>query len=133
MKTQKQKNSLRVFLAIKEIVMLILALLCLAGLVFEHLEKLTEAQLYALEAFEIMVGVIFLAEFGFELYYAKDRKKYWRHHWYFLLAAVPLPTQTFDALRSLRILRLLRVLKIFAHLRYEENTWLFEKKTIRAR
>ncbi len=112
----------------KEAIMIILAILCLAGLVLEHFEKLTESQLYALEAFEIIVGVLFIIEFSFELYYAKDRKKYWRHHWYFLIASVPLPTQTFDALRGIRILRLLRLFKIFAHLRYEENTWLFENK-----
>lgn len=113
--------------------MLILALLCLFGLVLEHFEKLTETQLYALEAFEIVVGLIFLAEFAFEWYYAKDRKRYWRHHWYFLIASVPLPTQTFDALRGLRILRLLRLFKIFAHMGYEENTWLFENKKTNSR
>ena len=108
--------------------MVLLALLCLAGLLLEHLEHLSEQQLYDLEAFEIIVGLIFLVEFGFEWYFAKNRRQYWRHHWYFLLAAVPLPTQTFEILRSIRLLRLVRLFKIFAHLRYEENTWLFEKR-----
>lgn len=103
--------------------MAILALLCLAGLVLEHLEHLTESQLYALEAFETVVGALFLLEFGLEFYFAKDRKKYWRHHWYFLIAAVPLPTQTFELLRGVRALRILRLLKIFAHLRYEQAEW----------
>lgn len=109
---------------VKEFVMVSLALLCLGGLILEHLEHLNVTQLYWLEVFEIMVGLIFLAEFAFELYFAKDRKKYWLHHWYFLIAAIPIPTQTFEILRSIRALRLLRLLKIFAHLRYEENTWL---------
>lgn len=108
--------------------MVLLALVCLAGLVLEHLEQLTTAQLYALDAFEIFVGLVFLIEFAFELHYAKDRKQYWRHHWYFLLASVPLPMQTFDILRGLRILRLVRLFKVFAHMRYERNTWLFESK-----
>ena len=127
MASKKQKQRVRRFLLTKEIIMVVLALLCLAGLVLEHLEHLSEAQLYALEVFEITVGLIFLAEFVFELYHAKDRWKYWRHHWYFLLAAVPLPTQTFDVLRGVRLLRLLRLFKIFAHLRYENNTWLAER------
>ena len=104
--------------------MVSLAVLCLVGLVLEHFEHLSETQLYWLEAFEILVGVLFLIEFAAELYFAKDRKKYWTGHWYFLIAAVPLPTQTFYVLRGIRILRLLRLFKIFAHLRYEENTWL---------
>ena len=124
MASKKRKQRVRRFLVIKEIIMVSLAILCLAGLVLEHL---TEAQLYVLKAFEIIVGLIFIAEFAFELYHAKDRGKYWRHHWYFLLAAVPLPTQTFDILRGIRILRLLRLFKIFAHLRYENNTWLAER------
>ena len=127
MASKKRKQRVRRFLVIKEIVMVALAILCLAGLVLEHLEHLTEAQLYVLKAFEIIVGLIFIAEFAFELYHAKDRGKYWRHHWYFLLAAVPLPTQTFDILRGIRILRLLRLFKIFAHLRYENNTWLADR------
>ena len=128
MSKSKARLKRRWFLVTKEVVMMLLALLCLAGLALEHLEHLNEQQLYQLEVFEIIVGVIFLVEFGFEWYFFKNRLTYWRHHWYFLLSAVPLPTQTFEILRSIRLLRLVRLFKIFAHLRYEENTWLFEKK-----
>lgn len=127
-KAKQIKKHLKLFLIIKESVMTILALLCLAGLAFEYFSQLTTSQLLLLDAFEIAVGVIFLAEFGFELYFAKDRKSYWRYHWYFLIASVPVPMQTFDILRGIRALRLLRVFKVFAHLRYEHNTRLFEPR-----
>lgn len=116
----------RQFLAIKESVMITLAMLCLIGLGLEHFEHLTEAQLYALEYFEYAVGCIFLCEFGFEWYYARDRRQYLRHHWFFLIAALPIPSMSWDILRGIRILRLLRLLKIYEHLRYEHNTRLFE-------
>lgn len=107
--------------------MVTLALLCLTGLALEHLEHLNEWQLYALEYFEYFVGFVFLVEFGFELYFARDRKKYFVHHWFFLIAAFPVPSMSWDILRGVRLLRLFRLLKIYEHLRYEHNTWLFAR------
>ena len=95
-------------------------------LALEHLERLSHEQLLMAETFDVVVGLIFLAEFVFEWYFARDRDKYVRHHWFYLIAAVPIPTTTFEALRGVRLLRLLKLLKIFAHLRYEHNTRLFE-------
>ena len=118
---------LRQLLTAKEVVMTLLALSCLALLILEHLEKLSPEQLKLVEVFEIGVGVLFLIEFVFELYYARDRGKYWRHHWFFLLASIPLPFQSVDWLRSIRALRILRLLKVFAHLDYEHNTRLVQK------
>ena len=106
--------------------MVALAILCLMGLILKHLEKLDQSQLLALDWFELFVGLLFLIEFFVELHFARDRKKYWRAHWYFLLASIPLPMQAFDVSRGLRVLRLLRLFKVFAHLRYERNTWLLE-------
>ncbi|HRC28548.1 MAG TPA: hypothetical protein PKV96_04150, partial [Candidatus Saccharimonas sp.] len=57
---------------------------------------------------------------------AKDHALYLRHHWFYLLAAVPVPSTTFELLRGIRALRLLKLFKIFAHMRYERNTRLFE-------
>lgn len=104
-----------------------LAIISLVLLVFEHLNKLNDAQLHFVEWFELAVGVLFLIEFCGELYYARDKGKYWRHHWYFLLASIPLPFQSVDWLRGIRALRLLRLLKVFTHLGYEQNTRLVDK------
>lgn len=103
-----------------------LALVSLGLLILEHFEKLDAMQLRFVEGFEIAIGILFLIEFIFEWYYAKDKSKYWRHHWFYLLAAIPIPAATFEVLRSIRIVRLLRFLKVFAHLGYEKNTRLFE-------
>lgn len=124
-------EALRRFLAIKEAVMLTLVALSLGFLVLEHTETLTHAQLQVIELFEIGVALVFLAEFWFEWRHAKDRRQYVKHHWFYLLAAIPIPTQMFEILRGVRALRLLKLLKVFAHMRYERNTHLFEKRGFR--
>lgn len=120
-----QRKKLRFFLLAKELFMLALVVLSFVFLLLEHLESLSEAQLRAVEIYEVVVAILFIAEFVFELYYAKDRKKYWRTHWFYLLAAIPVPTTTFEVLRGIRALRLLKLLKIFTAYRYEHNTRLF--------
>ena len=127
MHTKHSRKRLRRFLAIKEVVMISLVVLNLIFLALEHVANLTHEQLVAVELFDIATAIVFLAEFAFELYWAKDRGKYIRHHWFYLLAAVPLPTTLFEELRVVRLLRLLKLLKIFGHMRYEHNTRLFEQ------
>ena len=126
MHSRKQLKKLRRFLAVKEAVMFTLVALSFCFLALEHFETLSHQQLLAVEWFDVVVGVIFLAEFLFEWYYARDRARYVRHYWFYLIAAVPVPTASFEILRAIRLLRLLKLLKIFAHLRYEHNTRLFE-------
>lgn len=108
--------------------MIILAVACLIGLVLEYFEQLSTVQVKMIGDFELFVGLVFLADFGFELLFAKDRFKYWRAHWIFLIASVPLPGQLFDVMRGLWLLRILRLFKVFSHLRYEQNTWLTETR-----
>lgn len=112
---------------IKNIIMLLLAVTCLLLLGVEYLYNLSALATLRIEWFEMAVGIIFLAEFIFEWYHAKNKRLYIRHHWYYLLASIPLPFQTFDILRGVRVLRVLRLFKAFSHIRYEENTRLFSK------
>ncbi|MGB4800155.1 MAG: ion transporter [Candidatus Saccharimonadales bacterium] len=123
--TRLQK--LRRFLLAKEILMISLALMSLGFLVMEHIDGLSEEQLRAVEIFEVGVAILFLSEFLFEWYFARDRRYYLKYHWFYLMTAVPIPTQTFEVLHGIRLLRLVKLLQIFAHLRYERNTRLFEK------
>ena len=95
-------------------------------LLHEHFEQLSPVQLHYVDIFEISISLLFLAEFFFEYHFARNRKLYVQHHWFYLLAAIPIPTQTFEALHSIRALRLLKLFKIFAHTRYERNTRLFK-------
>lgn len=126
MKISSRLQKLRRFLTAKEIIMMTLVFISLALLFLEHLETLSPQQLHMIDIFEITVSIIFLCEFLFELHYARDRAKYFRHHWFYLLAAIPIPTQTFEFLHGIRALRLLKLFKLFAHMRYERNTRLFQ-------
>ncbi|AGL62324.1 membrane protein of unknown function [Candidatus Saccharimonas aalborgensis] len=125
--TVSQKRKLRRFLFIKEMIMTVLVVGSFVFLALEHFEQLTDSQLARVEVYEITVAFIFLAEFLFEWYYARDRRRYLRTHWFYLIAAVPVPTATFELLKGIRLLRLLKLLKIFAAYRYEHNTRLFSR------
>ncbi|MFZ1600270.1 MAG: ion transporter [Candidatus Saccharimonas aalborgensis] len=125
--TVSQKRKLRRFLFIKEMIMTVLVVGSFIFLALEHFEQLTDSQLAGVEVYEITVAFIFLAEFLFEWYYARDRRRYLRTHWFYLIAAVPVPTATFELLKGIRLLRLLKLLKIFAAYRYEHNTRLFSR------
>ena len=59
----------------------------------EHLLPLTHAELLAIEIFDVATALLFLAEFGFEWYWARDQRQYVRHHWFYLLAAIPIPSR----------------------------------------
>lgn len=122
----KRLRKLRRFLAIKEMLMMALVLISFALLALEHFEVLSSTQLHMIDVFEITVSIIFLCEFLFELHFARDRILYFKHHWFYLLAAIPIPTQTFEFLHGIRTLRLLKLFKLFAHMRYERNTRLFQ-------
>ncbi|QQS20085.1 ion transporter [Candidatus Saccharibacteria bacterium] len=126
MHSNNQIKKLRRFLLIKEIIMYGLVGLSFVFLALEHFEQLNHEQLIVIEFFEVGVALIFLAEFVFEWYFARDRARYLRHNWFYLIAAVPVPTTSFEILRGVRLLRLFKLLKIFAHMRYEHNTRLFE-------
>ena len=126
MRSKRQTKKLRTFLLIKEIGMLWLVAISFVLLVLEHFEQLSVIQLHYVDIFEIVISLLFLAEFFFEYYFARDRALYVRHHWFYLFASIPIPTQTFEALHGIRALRLLKLFKIFAHTRYERNTRLFE-------
>lgn len=107
--------------------MQVLVILNLLLLFIELSYHLDHVYVIWIEIFGIATAIIFLIEFWFEWYYAKDRTRYVRHNWFYLLAAVPIPTALFEELRAIRSLRLLKLLEIFAHMRYEHNTRLFER------
>ena len=110
----------------KEIFMNILVVANVVLLAYEHFHEPPLSELLLIDAFDIATALLFIAEFIFEWYWARDRKLYIRHHWFYLFAAVPIPTASFEILRGIRALRLLKLLKIFAHMRYDRNTRLFE-------
>lgn len=111
--------------------MITLVILNLGFLAVEHFWQLPHEYVIIIQWFDVLTAVIFLAEFAFELYFARDRKKYIKYHWFYLFAAVPVPSVFFEELRAVRLLRLMKLLQVFAHMRYEHNTRLFEKNGFR--
>lgn len=126
MHTVEQRRKLCRFIHIKEAIMISLIVMSLSLLVADHLGVLDRFESIEFAWFEVIIGLALVIEFCFELYYARDRRKYWRHHWFYLLAAIPVPSTPFELLRAVRLLRLLKLTQIWAHMRYEYNTWLFE-------
>lgn len=133
MHTVKQKRTLRIFLYCKEAVMLLLVASSLLFVGLEHFGKFTHEQLLMIEVYEVIVGLVFVGEFIFEWYHAKDRQHYLKYHWFYLFAAVPVPLESFELLRGIRALRLLKLVKAYSHLKYEYNTHLFDKTRTRTR
>jgi len=127
MHTTKQKRTLRIFLYAKEAFVLTLIALSFLFVGLQHFGDLTHDQLLRVELYEISVALLFLAEFIFEWYHAKNRPYYIKHHWYYLLAAIPIPIESFELLKGIRALRLIQIIKAFSHLRYEYNTHLFSR------
>ena len=133
MHTAKQKRNLRIFLITKEVIILSLVASSLILVGLEHFSQLTHEQLLKIEIYETFVGILFLSEFVFEWYHAKDRRYYFKYHWFYLFAAIPVPLESFELLRGIRAFRLIKISQAFAHLRYEHNTHLFDTSRPRKR
>ena len=117
----------------KEAFILLLVFSSLALVAIEHFMVLSHNQLILIEIYEVLVGLIFIGEFAFEWYHAKNRQTYLKYHWFYLFAAIPIPLESFELLRGIRALRLIKVAQVYSHLRYEHNTHLFDKSAKRKR
>ncbi|MBI3572951.1 MAG: ion transporter [Candidatus Kerfeldbacteria bacterium] len=116
----------------RDIFMISLALLSVFILVFELTHQVPASEFRFLEGIDIFVAVIFLIDFGWNFMTVKDRRYFWRHHWYELFAAIPYESTIFQALRGLAILRLLRVVKVIrvfhasGRIHHAADTWFSE-------
>jgi len=109
------------WLVIKEYVLLGLVLLSFAFLGFEYFGHFSATQLRMVEWYEIGLGCLFIADFVYEWRLATDKKRYVRHNWFFLLAALPFPSNLADALRLIRLLRIIRLIRATAHLEFARH------------
>src|SRR3989344_682842 len=94
-----------------EMVMGSLALISGYLLVRELADDLTPYQVYLFNIIDLVIAVIFLAEFGVKLYFAKSRMTYLKYHSWVLLAAIPITTPLTQSLRLVRALRLLHLIQ----------------------
>lgn len=127
MHTTNQKRKLRIFIYAKEALVLTLIALSFLFIGLQQFSELTNQQRLFIELYEVTVALLFLTEFIFEWYHAKNRAYYIKHNWYFLLAAIPIPIESLEMLKGIRALKLIQITKAFSHIGYEYNTHLFSR------
>ncbi len=92
-----------------EMVMGSLALTSGYLLVRELADNLTPNQVFVFNIIDLVIALIFLADFGVRLFIAKSRWTFFKYHWWVLLAAIPVTTPFTQSLRLVRLLRLLHL------------------------
>ena len=103
---------------VDDVLMIALALVSVFLLCFEVLADQTPSQMQALEAADIAISMIFLAEFCIRLAKAPRKKLFLRRHWWELLAAIPITSETTQLLRGLNLLRLVRLIRLLRLIRF---------------
>ncbi|MDQ5885958.1 MAG: voltage-gated potassium channel [Patescibacteria group bacterium] len=103
---------------LKEVVLGLLAVSSIILVLYEFLYEPDEQTLVTLNHIDIVIACIFLTDFCASLLLTSDRKKYLRHNWYFLFAAIPITDSIAELLRGIRVLRLVRLIRAGEHLDY---------------
>lgn len=119
MMVKKRKPSLRhkLFLG-KEIVLALLAFVSIGLVLFEFIKDPGPEVSKTLNHIDIVIACIFLSDFLLSILFTGDRRKYLKHNWYFLLAAIPISDSIAEVLRGIRLLRLFRLIRAGEHLDY---------------
>lgn len=99
-------------------VMITLALFSVFLLLVDVIYQLTPDQTGLVHLFDIIIALIFLLEFLYNLYHAKDRSNFFKHYWWELLAAIPITTHTTQVFRALKLTRAIPLLETFRFLRF---------------
>jgi len=92
--------------------MVVLALASAVILLYENVETLNLSTVLLLDHIDIGIALIFLSEFLIKFYASRKRWKYFKYHWWELLASIPISTPATQSLRLLRLLRLVRLLRL---------------------
>lgn len=101
----------------KELLFAALAIISVGLLVFELTQDLMEEQRKWLTALDLTIAGLFLTYFIIGIARANDRKRFFRERWYELIASIPFPVTTLQALRPLRIIRVIRIIRLAARLK----------------
>lgn len=64
--------------------------------------------------FDLCVCMVLFVEFVFRIRNVEDKKTYIKHHWYDIVAMIPLDFVFYQYLFAFRLLRLIRLVRIFA-------------------
>lgn len=114
----KVKPLHRKLFLIKEVFLGLLAMISIILVLYEIFYEPDAQTLQRLNHIDIVIACVFLIDFCASLILTNDRKKYLRHNWYFLFAAIPITDSIAELLRGIRILRLIRLIRAGEHLDY---------------
>lgn len=114
-KSKKRSTHHKLFLA-KEVMMAVLSLLSIVTILFEFISNPDIDTLTKINQLDMIIAYIFLFDFCASLVLTGDRKKYLRHNWYFLFAAIPISDSIAELFRGIRILRFIRLIRAGEHL-----------------
>ncbi len=96
-------------------VVVALALLSLAFLVYEWLPQ-ADPQIVDLGTrLDLVVAYVFLTDFFLGLFFNthyKNKREYWRSNWLDFISAIPISNEVTHALRILRLWRAIRVIQV---------------------
>lgn len=100
----------------KEIALGIVAVCSIGVVAYDWFGHPTTETRLLLNTIDLVVALLFLADFMIEWFVSQNRRHYFARNWFFLLAAIPLTDTVAEALRVVRVLRLVRVVRASEHL-----------------
>jgi voltage-gated potassium channel len=100
-----------------DVFMSILALASAGMLIYENTASPGPTLIVWLDRIDITIALIFLSEFFIKFFSTPQKAKFFKTHWFELLASIPITTSATQALRLLRLLRLIRLLRLNEGLR----------------
>lgn len=118
MTNTKRAMFLHKLFLIKEFALATIAMLSICLILYEILREPNAQTLIRFNHIDIVIACIFLIDFIVSLLVTGDRKKYLRHNWYFIFAAIPITDSVAELLRGIRLLRLIRLIRAGEHLEY---------------
>ena len=116
----KNHHKQKLFL-LKEFSLGFLAVASIGLVLYEFIGNPSEARIVTIQHIDFWIAIAFLVDFTISLITTRDKQKYVRHNWYFLLAAIPLTDAIAESLRGIRALRLIRLIRAGEHLGFEQS------------
>jgi hypothetical protein len=80
-----------------------------------------ESMVSVMEKLELVIAMIFMAEFIARLLRSSNKKMYLKNYWWLLLAALPIPNVLGSVLKSFRLLGLIKPFRLLDHYEYEKS------------
>lgn len=95
-----------------EVLLVLLSLLSAALLVYEVSADLLQDQVAFIHTLDFVIALVFLLDFVIGFIRAESKWEYFKHNWFYLLAAIPITDEMYRSLRLLRVLRIVRAVRV---------------------